>query len=206
MTDTRRPWPFDHELKTWPTAGEAVIWDTEFTSWEGAQAAGFIEPWQHREIIQIGAAIVDCANGFTEKGLFQVLIKPTANPRLSDYIQDLTGITQAQLDLHGRSLTAALVDFQAFIGPARPLLSHGGDGRVLMETCAVGGVAQPIDPHRFWDFRPMLSRRMGLKTFAVSSALPLKAGLDADGKDHDALHDVRNLVRVLRKMRRDALI
>ena len=38
---------------------QIVIFDTEYTSWDGAQESGWICENQYREIVQIGSIIVD---------------------------------------------------------------------------------------------------------------------------------------------------
>src|SRR5690606_28807495 len=38
---------------------EIIFYDTECTTWEGALANNWGEPWQHREIVQVAAARFD---------------------------------------------------------------------------------------------------------------------------------------------------
>ena len=46
--------PFHPDKK----GGEFVLFDLEFTAWEGSLERGWSEPWEAREIIQIGAVRV----------------------------------------------------------------------------------------------------------------------------------------------------
>jgi len=75
-----------------------VIWDTEYTSWEGCNENGWNnEKGEYKEIIQIGAIKLDKQ----EKEIldkFDKVVRPKINPELSDYIKDLTGITQSQVN------------------------------------------------------------------------------------------------------------
>ena len=77
---------------------KVVIWDTEYTSWKGCNENGWNnEKREYKEIIQIGAVKLD-----TQKkeilDTFDRVVRPEINPDLSDYIKNLTGITQSRVD------------------------------------------------------------------------------------------------------------
>ena len=77
---------------------EIILWDTEFTSWEGCIPANFDpEKNQFIEIIQLGAIRVSTTD-YEILDELMILIKPVVNPQLSDYITKLTGITQEEVD------------------------------------------------------------------------------------------------------------
>ena len=87
--------------------GRFILLDTEYTSWDGSYERGWSGPNEYKEIIQIGAIVVD-GKSLTEEGAFSVFIKPVKNPNLSDFIIELTGITQEKIDAEGISLPEAL--------------------------------------------------------------------------------------------------
>jgi len=57
-------------------APDAIVFDTEFTAWQGSMERHWSGPGEFREIVQIGGISVDVAT-FAETGAFSVLIKPS---------------------------------------------------------------------------------------------------------------------------------
>ncbi|MEK7109115.1 MAG: 3'-5' exonuclease, partial [Patescibacteria group bacterium] len=96
-----------------PLPEKFVLFDTEFTSWEGAMARNWSGPGEYREVIQIGAIRVD---KLQEAGSFCVYVKPIKNPELSAFIKELTGISQETVDKEGKPLGEALSGFKDFVG------------------------------------------------------------------------------------------
>ena len=74
-----------------------VVYDTEYTTWEGAMARKWLGENEYKEVIQIGALKVSFPD-FEVKDSLKIYIKPQKNPVLSDYCKRLTGITQAEID------------------------------------------------------------------------------------------------------------
>ena len=109
-TTTHSQDPFDPNQK----GGDIVIFDLEFTAWEGSLERGWSEPWEAREIIQIGAVRVKDDAKLTEVGRLVMLVTPTKNPQLSDYIIALTGIDQDAIDTEGFDFEEALDVFMDF--------------------------------------------------------------------------------------------
>jgi hypothetical protein len=56
-----------------------LLTDSEYTTWPGALESGWAEPWQHREIFQMGAILTDDA--FNEIDSLIQLVRPTLNIR-----------------------------------------------------------------------------------------------------------------------------
>ena len=56
----------DPMLQTWPKKGKIVVFDLEYTAWEGSMGRCWSEDWEHREIVQIGAVLVDAAADFEQ--------------------------------------------------------------------------------------------------------------------------------------------
>ena len=67
-----------------------IILDLELTCWQGHAMN------REQEIIEIGAYRLTGFGEWTSR--FHAFVKPLTNPRLSAYCQDLTGITQLQID------------------------------------------------------------------------------------------------------------
>ena len=70
--------------------GRAVVFDLEFTAWEGSMANRWSRPGEFTELVQIGAVRVD-ARTFAVEAEMDVLVKPRLNPVLSEYFVQLTG-------------------------------------------------------------------------------------------------------------------
>jgi inhibitor of KinA sporulation pathway (predicted exonuclease) len=182
---------------------EIVLWDTEFTSWPGAQERGWSGENEHREFIQIAALKFDVE---TRKvtDTFEILCKPTLNPELSDFIQELTKITQAQIDEHGVSVPEAIGQFIDFIkaedGYPLPSWSFGRDDLVLRENCDINSMLFPCSSETFHDLQAQLKEK-GIKVKGYSSgSLYQLFGLSLDGHVHNALHDCRSLAASLRHL------
>jgi inhibitor of KinA sporulation pathway (predicted exonuclease) len=179
----------DIALPEWPRQGLIAIMDLEFTSWEGSLARNWSEPWEWREIVQIGALMVD-ATDFSPRLEFEALVKPQRNPVLSDYFQNLTGIRQTDVDANGKSFPEALSALVAFLAAAQIVMFNGYDGQILQENCAFHSIKFPLDPKRMFDFRPLLANTLSLPHNALtSSGLPKIAGIAVNGRAHNGLYD-----------------
>ncbi|MBB5937314.1 exonuclease domain-containing protein [Streptomyces zagrosensis] len=108
-----------------------VLFDLEFTSWQGALERDWSAPGQLREIVQIGALRVREDLSVVEE--YEVLVKPLVNPRLSTYFTGLTGIQQESVDRQGLPPAQALGEFLAFCR-GQSVLSYGNDMVVLGEN------------------------------------------------------------------------
>jgi inhibitor of KinA sporulation pathway (predicted exonuclease) len=183
--------PTDQALQCWPRSGHLAILDLEYTAWEGSAARAWSGPSEWREIIDIGCIIVDAAS-FAERCAYTCLVKPERNPILSDYFTSLTGITQHDLVVRGRSFGEALSGLARFVGDQIPIIFNGYDGRIIRENCQMRGIDLPWAVARMSDFRPLLARSLDLPSAELtSSGLPRLAGLELSGREHSALHDCR---------------
>lgn len=90
-----------------------VIFDTEFTSWQGCLENGWTGNHK-KEIVQIAAVkVTDKLEVMAE---FNVLCKPVINPVLSNYFVDLTHITNEQINAEGILFKEAYDKFADFAG------------------------------------------------------------------------------------------
>ena len=189
-----------------PTRGKIVLYDTEFTSWEGFLEQKFEAPGRYREIIQIGAVKLDAGVGadLDEIDSFCCLVRPKINPDLSDYIQDLTSISQKDLDQNAVAFRQALDSFVAFIGDDTDLLlSFGRDGDVIVENCDINDVDHPVALPPEENLRQYMLKVGLLEEYVFSADLPTVFGIDVDFASHDALGDARAVAAVVRHLRAD---
>jgi len=178
----------------WPNEGTVVIADLEYTSWEGAQARDWSGPGEHREVVQIGAVRLDAGDGFAERDAFEILVRPTVNPELSDYFVQLTGIDNAALAARGVTLESALAEFAHFADGAT-IFSNGPDVEVVTESCGLANISSPLPEARWVDIGASLGAFVDHRRVA-SSDIPTLLGLPAPA--HDAVADARAIAAVLR--------
>ena len=182
-----------------------VIFDTEYTTWEGAQERKWAGPGEHRELLQVGAVMVVPGRPWEELQTFDVLVKPVVNPVLSDYAVELLGITQEKLEREGLGTAEALAKFAAFLGDV-PCFSNGRDVNILVETCQLQGIAMPFAVEQFTSFSTPLYEALGRHfTFEKKDypsgrvhQLPGIALPEGLGDVHNALRDVWSLLATVR--------
>lgn len=172
--------------------GACVVYDLEYTAWEGSRARDWSGPGEHREIVQIGAVRLD--DSLAEVESLGLLVRPVRNPRLSAYFTALTGITQERVDTEGITVAEALVRLDAFAA-GLPLLANGTDAEVVAENCRLHGCSAPFLP-RCRNIHPLLVQASG-RPGIMSAELADHFGL-AKGRGHDALDDARAVAGALR--------
>jgi len=173
-----------------------VVYDLEYTSWEGAWARGWSGPGEYREIVQIGAVRVDA--DYRELDCLSLLVRPRINPILSAYFTDLTGITQAAVDNDGIDIAPALDQLLRFAAPDLMLLSNGADAAVIAENCRLASIDDRF-AGRTGDVYPQFLAATG-RNHLFSADLPKLFGLEDCGRGHDALADARAVAGALAKL------
>ena len=131
---------------------EAVILDTEWTTWPGALERSWSGKDEYREIIRIGAIIIDL-DSLQEIEVLDVFVKPSINPNLSDYCTKLTGITDEQTQAEGIEIHEALHKFGDFVGD-RKTFSYGGDILILFENMRLNNIV--FDARTLQSDRPIV--------------------------------------------------
>jgi DNA polymerase III epsilon subunit-like protein len=181
---------------------EFVLFDLEWTSWEGFMQSNWQMPGKYREVIQIGA--IKVGEHLEEKGSFDVLVKPAKNPQLSDYVQELTGITQEILDAKGKTLAEAVPEFLHFVS-GLPLVSWmTDDAKVLRANCELAGISAVI-PNESVNVRAVLEpilKERGIDPASYNSGTLIEAFGKKGERAHDALNDMRNLLEVLKEVQK----
>lgn len=189
---------FRHTLN-WIVNLYLVIYDTEFTAWEGSMARKWSEPWEHRELLQLAALKVSISDqGCEVIDSFSRLIKPQRNSVLSPYVINLTGLTQQQIDSQGVNFPAAISDFADFCRKENVVTASWGNDHIVLKENA--------DLHKII-LSPVLSNHIDLSipfrkitefNFQVCSGkLHEQIGVNVEGQIHNALHDVKSIVVTL---------
>ena len=176
----------------------AILYDLEYTAWEGSMAHRWLRPGEFREVVQIGAVKVN-AETLEIAGEFDVLVRPRINTMLSAYFENLTGITNAMLADRGTDLREAYDRFVAFAGDG-PIVSFGRDDLVLTHNLALYGIrdAPPLPLHR--NIAPWLNEN-GIVTKGLHACDIARAcGASFMGREHDALDDARSLAAGSREL------
>ena len=182
----------------------AVIFDCEYTAWEGSLARSWSNTNEDPEIIAIGAVKL-CVEGedLILGPEFDVLVRPTRRPRLSAYITQLTGIKQETLDENGLEFSSAMTEFCRFIGRCPRVCSNGDDWSVLERNCEINRLKNPLSKRMFLNLRPLLAKCLDLpresdKLHSHRLGNPGPAGEFANhprGTPHNALDDAKAVAR-----------
>jgi inhibitor of KinA sporulation pathway (predicted exonuclease) len=177
-------------------ATQLVLFDLEFTAWEGSMARAWSRPHEHREIVQIGAVRLD-AETLEELAALDLLVLPRINSNLSDYFVELTGITNQAVAARGRNFALAYQEFLAFVGDA-PAGCFGRDDRVLMENLALYTLSDLPRPPRTIDLKAWIVAQGVDLTGIHSGMITEQLGLTVTGRIHNALDDARALASAAR--------
>lgn len=180
---------------------QLILFDTEFTSWEGAQERNWSGENEHREIFQMSATKLNLLTGEI-LGQFERFVCPQINPELSEYVQALTGISQEAVDTKGVAFADMYADFLSF-GEGLLLCAYGGgldpeaDGEVLKENIDLYGLDMQYDKERFFNIARVFAAA-GIDTTAYTSgSLHTHFNVPVPGDVHNANHDVASLVASL---------
>ncbi|MGZ5961483.1 MAG: exonuclease domain-containing protein [Rhizomicrobium sp.] len=171
----------------------AVIFDLEFTAWEGSMRHRWLRPGEFKEVVQIGAVKVD-AETLTILDSFNIIVRPRINSRLSAYLEDLTGITNEAVKAYGRDFVEAYDRFLDFARGAS-ISAFGRDDLVLTENLRLYGIGSAGDLPLFLDARPWF-RANGFDTRGLHSCdIGPRLGVPFSGRKHNALDDSRSIAQ-----------
>jgi len=175
----------------------AVVYDLEFTAWEGSMANHWLRPGEFKEIVQIGAVKVDGA--FNSGETLDLVVRPRLNPVLTPYLERLTGITNEEVRARGVDFLQAYREFVAFAG-GLPIVAFGRDDLVLLDNLRLYGItdAPPVPPYvnvTIWMTEQGFDMR-GLHACDVSAA----AGVPFEGRKHNGLDDALSVASGIRAL------
>lgn len=172
---------------------EFIIFDTEFTAWEGSHERGWSGEGEHREIIQIGAIRV---KGLEEVDSFVVYVRPKINPKLSEYIINLTGVDQDTVDSKGVTYEEAEKAFVKWCEDLPIYSFRGSDQEVMIENDDINGLDR-IDDTNYFGVTDIFEKEGIDTTDYISSTIPKAFGVTPPPDAHDALNDCRSMLLAL---------
>lgn len=179
-----------------------IIWDTEYTSWPGCQENGWDnEKGQYREIIQIGAIRFD-TDKLEIMDSFDRAVRPQINPELSDYIKDLTGLSNQRIN-----------NADGFESVLKEFIEWSQDFSLYSYANDMGVVQRNIELYKS-DLDPKKARFKDIRKVFRSNDVPvdeLNSGnianyFDPDKellRQHDAYNDARNMAEAVKMMIRE---
>lgn len=168
-----------------------VLFDLEYTAWEGSMAARWLRPGEFREVVQIGAVKIDPVT-LASLGEFEVLIRPRVNAKLSAYFEKLTGITNGMLIARGVDFADAYRRFAAFAQDT-VTVSFGRDDRLLLHNIGLYGLKDMPALPAHLNIVPWLNAN-GVATAGHHACdVARLCGAAFEGAEHDALDDARSL-------------
>lgn len=174
-----------------PQIRGAVVFDLEFTAWEGSMENRWSRPGEFTEIVQIGAVLVD-ARSFAVEAEIDVLVRPRLNAVLSEYLVKLTGIANAEIAARGVDFALAYADFIRFADGA-PIVAFGRDDLVLCANLRLYGLEQapPLPPYT--NIVPwLIDNGIDPRGKNACDVGPL-AGVAFKGQRHNALDDAHSV-------------
>lgn len=185
-----------------PESGIVVFYDTEFTSWPQALETGWKDPKQYREIFQLGALKINLSENLRIVDELCLLIKPTKNPELSDYVCQLTGVTNHMM-LQALGVKRAFDLLREFCAGCDFIMSNGWDGCVVRETLTLANANYTFSPkHGFpqdLDMRPFFCSVLD-STIAECNTSNLSqqtSKVCSKGRPHNALFDAREIYNAM---------
>jgi inhibitor of KinA sporulation pathway (predicted exonuclease) len=190
----------DRALAELRSAGGALLIDLEFTCWEDSLRTGWADPARPAEIIEIGLAAYDVATR-TATDTFDVRVRPTVNPVLSDYCVNLVHIAQGEIDA-ADELPAVLEALDRWVRvPARAGLATCGWGPLdrtgLARNARALGAADPLAGRPHIDLRHVMTELRGHPRPIDRDELRQLANLPPNVRRHRALDDALDLTHFL---------
>jgi len=175
----------------------AVVYDLEFTAWEGSMANHWLRPGEFQEVVQIGALKVDAE--FAAGETLDVLVRPRLNPVLSSYLERLTGITNEEVRARGVDFVQAYREFVAFAGDL-PIIAFGRDDLVFANNLRLYGMTDlpPLPP--YLNIIPWMAEQgIEVRGLHACDAGPA-AGVPFGGHKHNAVDDALSVASGIRAL------
>lgn len=181
-----------------PAPRHGIVFDVEFTAWDGSMARRWSGKAEHTEVVQIGAVKIDIQS-LKPVDEFEILVCPRVNPELSDYLVNLTGISRERLRARGVDYVTAHRAFLGFVGDGI-IAAWGRDDLILETNLKLYGFlgALPIPP--YVNVVPMF-QAFGIDTAGkhACDAAGL-AGATFEGRAHDGLADAHGVALAVRML------
>jgi inhibitor of KinA sporulation pathway (predicted exonuclease) len=179
---------------------KVVIFDLEFTAWEGSMESRWTRAYEFTEVVQIGAVKLD-AETLTEIDSLEILVRPRVNPVLSDYLVALTGIDNAALIANGVDFITAYRVFLDFVGDAS-IWAFGRDDLILSGNLKLYGWSDLFVPPYANAVPWFAANGVDLKGKHACDVAEA-AGATFEGRKHTGLADARGVAAGLAHMIRN---
>jgi inhibitor of KinA sporulation pathway (predicted exonuclease) len=168
-----------------------TIFDLEFTAWDGSLARQWLGPGEFKEVVQIGAVRLNLQS-LQREGSFDCLVRPRVNPVLSEYFENLTGISNRGLVTDGVDFEIGYRRFLDFAGGG-VIAAFGHDEWVLEENIRLYGLKGLPPVPEFLELRKWFFDR-GVDPRGLHSCdIGPKLGVPFEGQMHNALCDARSI-------------
>lgn len=158
-------------------------------------------PKEDMEIIEIGAVKLHPIS-WDPISEFETMVRPSMNPRLTEFCKELTGISQNEVD-SAPMFPEALKALCEWVGPSSKMCSWGDFDRIqLQRDCKRHRLEVPA-----WTYENHVNAREEFArwTSIGKSTIPEACGLMGlrfEGDLHRALDDARNVAAILREYSR----
>lgn len=180
-----------------------VLFDTEYTSWEGSQKRNWSGKGEYKELVKLSAIKVkeleDTLEVIDKVDIFFI---PRINSHLSNYFRDLTGISNEDIQTKGFDFKEGMCLFFDFLGEL-PLYSYGNDVAILEENCRLyrEDFESQLQTIVSYDIRKFF-QNCGVETKNYTSgSLYMAFNLDLSGRIHDSSFDVLSIFESLRYLK-----
>ena len=134
---------------------------------------------------------------------YTAFVKPTYNKQLSDYIKELTGISQEEVD-GGKSFCDVVEDVSSAINKygVKKILTWGPDKQLLKGNCNVidcnlfkaRAIYNKID-----DISKKMSDICGYRNIISQHKMCQQFGIIEMGEQHNAYYDAKNLSKIIKE-------
>jgi inhibitor of KinA sporulation pathway (predicted exonuclease) len=182
-----------------------IIVDLEWTSWKGNYLGKNFEiekrkNWQKKEIIQIGA--IKFNKYYKILDTLNLYVKPHFNPILSNYITNLTNITNKLIEKKGLKFIKANKELIKFSKDCT-LLSNGIDGQVLKKNYHYNKIN--LKCPEIINIKKIFEKEYHIpKKFLHSPKIKTFFGYKYRKEEaHNALNDCKSVLFAIKKMKFD---
>ena len=171
---------------------EFILFDTEYTCWEGSMARNWSGKGETIEIIQWGALKINEYGEVIDK--FDYFCKPLINHKLSNYCKKLTNIKQKNIDT-AINIKELLIEFNKFDNNGKiKKWSWGNDINVIVETGKINNLIIE-NQDSYYDLSQIFKLEKIDCGGSSSGELASFFGVSMDGHVHDANFDTFSLFK-----------
>jgi inhibitor of KinA sporulation pathway (predicted exonuclease) len=179
-----------------------ILFDLECTCWDVDKAPDQLTAlqWAHKqdnqmETIQIGAVKFH-PKTFDVEDTFVAHVKPRLNPVLTDFCTGLTGILQSDVD-KANPFIAVYTDFMKWSEDCQLFMAWGAfDYRQLSDDCRRVDI-RCFPQRKYMNAKQLYTYFTGVRGAGLGTRMK-SHGLTFEGRQHDALDDAINTVRLLK--------